>query len=187
MHEDIKLYIDEAREAMKAAIQHLEEELSKVRAGKANPALLNGIYVDYYGTNTPLSQVANVTAPDARTLMVKPWEKAMLQPIDKAIQAANIGLNPQNDGEIIRMNLPILTEDRRRELVKQIKLIGEQSKVSVRSVRKDANDSIKALESDGVSEDAIKEGEGEVQKLTDEFTAKVDRHLASKEEEIMKV
>lgn len=187
MHEDVQLYIDEARQAMQKAIKHLEEELTKVRAGKANPALLNGISVDYYGNPTPLNQVANVSTPDARTLMIKPWEKPMLAEIEKAIHQANIGLTPQNDGEVIRLNLPVLTEDRRKELVKQIKLIGEQSKVSIRSVRRDANEGIKSLEKDGVSEDAIREGEDEVQNLTNSYTAKVDKHLDAKETEIMTV
>lgn len=187
MNEDIQLYLDEAREGMQKAILHLEDELSKVRAGKANPAILGGVFVEYYGTNTALNQVANVSTPDARTIMVKPWEKNMLDPIEKAIFAANVGLTPQNDGEVIRLSLPILTEDRRKELVKKVKLIGEQAKVSVRSVRRDANEAIKKLEGDGVSEDEVKQGEELIQDLTNEYTAKVDKHLERKETEIMTV
>jgi ribosome recycling factor len=187
MNEDIQLYIDDARETMKKALLHLEDELDRVRAGKANPTMLSGVFVDYYGTSTPLIQVANVTAPDARSLIIKPWEKAMIGPIEKAIHAANIGLNPQNDGEIVRLNLPIMTEDRRRELVKKVKLIGEQSRVSIRNVRRDANEGIKSLVKDGVSEDEVKDGEAVVQEITNEFIAKVEKHLEVKEEEIMKV
>lgn len=187
MNEEIEIYIDEARDAMNKALVHLEDELSRVRAGKATPAMLSGVFVDYYGNSTPLSQVANITTPDARSLVIKPWEKGMIGPIEKAIHAANIGLNPQNDGEQVRLNLPIMTEDRRRELVKKIKLIGEQSRVSVRNVRRDANEGIKSLVKDGLSEDLAKDGEGLVQDLTNEFIAKVDKQLDLKEEEIMKV
>ncbi len=187
MNEDIELYIEEARDAMNKALEHLEDELSRVRAGKASAAMLSGVFVDYYGTQTPLAQVANITTPDARSLVIKPWEKGMIGPIEKAIHAANIGLNPQNDGEQVRLNLPIMTEDRRKELVKKIKLIAEQSRVSVRNIRRDANEGIKGLVKDGLSEDFAKDGEALVQNLTDEFTAKVDKHLERKEEEIMKV
>jgi ribosome recycling factor len=187
MNEEIEIYIDEARDAMNKALVHLEDELSRVRAGKASPAMLSGVFVDYYGNSTPLSQVANITTPDARSLIIKPWEKGMIGPIEKAIHAANIGLNPQNDGEMIRLNLPIMTEDRRRELVKKIKLIAEQSRVSVRNVRRDANEGIKGLVKDGLSEDLAKDGESLVQDLTNEFIAKVEKYLEQKEEEIMKV
>lgn len=187
MNEDIELYIEEAREAMNKALLHLEDELSRVRAGKASATMLSGVFVDYYGTNTPLSQVANITTPDARSLVIKPWEKSMIGPIEKAIHAANLGLNPQNDGEQVRLNLPILTEERRREMVKKIKLIGEQSRVSIRNIRRDANEGIKGLVKDGLSEDLAKDGEALVQDLTNEFTTKVDKHLDRKEEEIMKV
>lgn len=187
MNEDIQLYIDEARDTMKKALVHLESELNSVRAGKANAAMLSGVFVDYYGNSTPLNQVANVTTPDARSIIIKPWEKAMIGPIEKAIHAANIGLNPQNDGEIVRLNLPIMTEERRRELVKKVKLIGEQSRVSIRNIRRDANEGIKSLVKDGVSEDEVKDGEAAVQELTNEYIAKVDKHLEIKEEEIMRV
>lgn len=187
MTEEIKMYIDDAKEQMAKAIEHLEDELTRVRAGKANPAILGGIFVDYYGSNAPLQQVANVSTPDARTLMVKPFEKSMLQEIEKAIQAANVGLNPQNDGEVIRMNVPMLTEERRKELVKKIKLIGENTKVSIRSVRREANENIKALEKEGVSEDLVKDGEASIQELTNTYTTKVDKHLTAKETEIMTV
>ncbi|CAN5147216.1 ribosome recycling factor [soil metagenome] len=187
MNEDVEIYIEEARDGMKKALLHLEDELDRVRAGKANPTMLSGVFVDYYGTSTPLNQVANVTAPDARSLVIKPWEKGMIGPIEKAIHAANIGLNPQNDGEIVRLNLPIVTEDRRRELVKKVKLIGENSRVSVRNIRREAMEAIKGLEKDGLSEDEAKDGEAVVQELTNEFIAKVDKHLEVKEEEVMKV
>ena len=187
MTEEIKMYIDDAKEQMGKAIEHLEDELTRGRAGKANPAILGGIFVDYYGSNAPLQQVANVSTPDARTLMVKPFEKSMLQEIEKAIQAANVGLNPQNDGEVIRMNVPMLTEERRKELVKKVKLIGENTKVSIRNVRREANENIKALEKEGVSEDLVKDGEASVQELTNTYTGKVDKHLAAKEAEIMTV
>ena len=157
INEDAQLYIDDARETMGKALNHLEEELTKVRAGKASANMLAGITVDYYGVTSVLSAVANISTPDARTLLIKPWEKAMLGPIDKAILMANIGLTPQNDGETIRLNIPMLTEDRRREMVKKIKLIGEESRVAIRNIRRNTNEDIKALEKDGVSEDEVKE------------------------------
>lgn len=187
INEDIQIYIDEARDSMKKALVHLEDELSRVRAGKASPTMLSGVFVDYYGNSTPLHQVANITTPDARSLVIKPWEKNMIGPIEKAINMANLGLNPQNDGEIVRLTLPILTEERRREMVKKIKLIGEQSRVSIRNIRRDANEGIKSLTKDGVSEDLVKDGEAIVQDLTNEYVAKVEKHLEVKEEEIMKV
>lgn len=187
MNEDIQLYIDDARELMNKALVHLEGELSSVRAGKASAAMLSGVFVDYYGNSTPLQQVANITTPDARSIIIKPWEKGMIGPIEKAIHAANIGLNPQNDGEIVRLNLPIMTEERRKELVKKVRLIGEQARVSVRNIRRDANEGIKSLVKDGVSEDEVKDGEAAVQDLTNEFIAKVEKHLEVKEEEVMKV
>lgn len=187
MTEEIQLYIDDAKSSMKRAIAHLEDDLSKVRAGKANPAILNGVQLDYYGTMTPLNQVANISTPDARTIAIKPWEKGLLDQIERAIFEANIGLTPQSNGETIRLNLPVLTEERRLELVKKVKAIGENSKVVIRNVRRDANEGIKALKEDGVPEDEIKHGESLVQNLTDEYVAKVDKHLAAKEEEIMTV
>ncbi|MDX2002296.1 MAG: ribosome recycling factor [Chitinophagales bacterium] len=187
MNEEVQLFIDDARDTMTKALAHLEEELTKVRAGKANATMLAGITVDYYGVPTPLAQVANVNTPDARTLLIKPWEKNMLGPIEKAILMANIGLTPQNDGEVIRLNIPMLTEERRKEMVKKTKLIGEESRVAIRNIRRNTNEAIKALQKDGVSEDEIKQAEEEVQELTNNFIAKVEKHLAVKEDEIMKV
>jgi ribosome recycling factor len=186
--EEIEMILDMARDAMDAAIQHLTKELVKIRAGKAHPSMLDGIFVDYYGANTPLNQVSNVNTPDARTISVQPWEKAMLEKIEKAIMMANIGLNPQNNGELIMISVPPLTEERRRTLVKQTKSEGEHAKVSIRNARKEANDEIKKLQKDAeISEDAAKAAEDRVQKLTDSFSHKVDDHLAAKEKDIMTV
>ena len=175
--DDIKSIQQHAEEQMKKAIDHLETELIKIRAGKANPQIVDGITVDYYGSPMPLNQVSNVSVMDARTLSIQPWEKNMLQPIERAIIAANIGINPQNDGNIIRLFLPPLTEERRRELVKKCHAEGEHSKVAIRSIRRDAIDHIKKLQKNGLSEDASKDAEGIVQVLTDKFIAAVDKHL----------
>ena len=171
---------------MQKAIEHLESELSKIRAGRANPAMLDSIQVDYYGTNTPLSQVSSVTIPDARTIAIQPWEKGMLSPIEKAIQAANLGFNPQNDGTLIRINIPVLTEERRKELVKKTKAEVEHGKVTIRNIRRDANEHIKK-DSKSVPEDVIKGLEDQIQKLTDQFIAIIDKHLDAKEKEIMTI
>lgn len=172
---------------MEATIEHLEKELTKVRAGKANPSMLNGIMVEYYGTPTPLSQVSSISVPDARSLSIKPWEKPLLQEIEKAIFAANLGFTPQNDGENIRINIPALTEERRKELVKQIKNEGEQAKISLRSARKNANDAIKVLGKDSLSEDQVKDAEAEVQKMINGCGEKVDRIVKAKEDEVMTI
>ncbi len=185
--DDIKSIQQHAEEHMKKAIDHLELELIKIRAGKANPQMVDGITVDYYGSPMPLNQVSNVSVMDARTLSIQPWEKNMLQPIEKAIIAANIGIHPQNDGNIIRLFLPPLTEERRRELVKKCHGEGEHSKVAIRNIRRDAIEHIKKLQKNGLSEDATKDAEAIVQTLTDKFIAAVDKHLASKEKEIMAV
>lgn len=187
MTEDLNMIFEMAKESMNSAIKHLENELAKIRAGKANPSMLDSVYVEYYGTNTPLNQVSNVNTPDARTITVQPWEKSMLDPIEKAIIVANLGLNPQNNGDIIIINIPPLTEERRKSLVKQTRAFGEDAKVSVRNARKDANDEIKKLEKDGLSEDLSKDAEEEVQKLTNTFSAKVDKLLEAKEKDIMTV
>jgi len=187
MTEEIASIIAVADDHMNKAIGHLESELVKIRAGKANPQMLDGIQVDYYGSPMPINQVANVSAMDARTLSVQPWEKNMLQPIERAIIQANIGINPQNDGAIIRLFLPPLTEERRRELVKKSHGEGEQSRVAIRSIRRDAIEHIKRLQKNGLSEDAAKDAEAEVQQVTDKYTAVVEKHLASKEKEIMAV
>ena len=187
MTEEVQMFMEEAKEAMEHSIQHLENELIKVRAGKSNPSMLNGLNVDYYGTMSPLSQVSNVSTPDARTLLVKPWEKAMLEPIEKAILSANIGLTPMNDGEQIRISIPPLTEERRKELVKQIKYLAEESKISIRSARRVANEGVKTLLKEGLSEDQEKTAEHDIQTLTNEFNVKVDNHIERKEKEIMTV
>lgn len=187
MTDDIKFILDAAKEQMEKAVAHLEAELLKVRAGKANPTMLEGIMVDYYGNMTPLNQVANVNTADARTLVIQPWEKSMLTPIEKAIQMANLGLNPQNDGVLIRILVPALTEERRKDLVKKAKSEAENAKVSLRTIRKEANESLKKLQKNGTPEDMIKDSETKVQTLTDSFVAKCDKHLEVKEKEIMTV
>ncbi|WKN32033.1 ribosome recycling factor [Porifericola rhodea] len=187
MTEEIQMYLDEAEENMQKAVSHVIGEFKKIRAGKAQPNMLDGLLVQYYGNNTPINQVASITTPDARTIMVKPWEKNMLGEIERAIINSDLGLNPQNDGEVVRLNIPPLTEDRRKGLVKQAKTEAENGKVSVRNIRKDANDSIKKLLKDGTSEDDVKEGEDSVQQLTDKFVAKIDSIFDEKEKEIMTV
>ena len=187
MSELIKKQVTDAKALMDKAIDHCEGELQKIRAGKANPAMLDDITVDYYGTPTPLSQVGNVNTPDARTIVIQPWEKSLLGPIEKAIMEANLGVNPQNDGVIIRINVPPLTEERRRDLVKKAKAEAETGKVAIRNIRKDANEKIRKLKSEGVSEDEMKVGEAEVQKLTDAYIIKVDSLSAAKEKDIMTV
>ena len=185
--EDIASIIANAEDHMAKAISHLEAELIKIRAGKANPQMLDGIMVDYYGSPMPINQVANISAMDARTLSIQPWEKNMLQPIERSIIAANIGMNPQNDGSLIRIFLPPLTEERRRELVKRCQGEGEHSKIAIRNIRRDAIEHIKRLQKNGLSEDAAKDAEGEVQQVTDKYTSGVEKHLAAKEKEIMSV
>ena len=187
MNELIKKQLTDAKSIMEKAIEHCDIELTKIRAGKAMPSMLDGIVVDYYGTPTPLSQIGTVNTPDARTLVVQPWEKNMLVPIEKAIKEANIGLNPQNDGILIRLNVPPLTEERRRELVKKVKEEAERGRIAIRNIRKDANEKIKRTKAEGVSDDEIKIGEGEVQKLTDAFIVNVDKLIEVKEKDIMTV
>lgn len=187
MSEELNIVLEEAATSMSKAINHLEAELVKIRAGKANPNMLDGITADYYGAPTAINQVANVTALDARTISVQPWEKNMLQVIERAIIAANIGINPQNDGVSIRLFLPPLTEERRRELVKRCNGEGEHAKVSIRNIRREAIEDIKKLQKEGLSEDAGKDAEAEVQVLTDKHIALVEKHLAAKEKEIMVV
>ncbi|MGI8598928.1 MAG: ribosome recycling factor [Chitinophagaceae bacterium] len=187
MSEDVSLTLEIAEDSMKKAINHLEAELVKIRAGKANPQMLEGIMVDYYGSPTPLNQVGNVSVLDARTLTVQPWEKNMLQPIERAIIASNIGINPQNDGVIIRLFLPPLTEERRKELVKRCQSEGEHCKVSIRNIRRDGIESIKKAQKNGLSEDAAKDAEADVQELTNTYISHVDKHLEAKEKEIMAI
>ena len=171
MQEEVDFVLEHSKERMKAAINHLEKELIHVRAGKASPAMLDGVMVDYYGSMTPLSQVANVNTPDARTIAIQPWEKKMIPVIEKAILNANLGFNPDNNGEMIRINVPVLTEERRKGLVKQAQHEGEIAKVSVRTVRKEANESLKKLQKEGVAEDIVKGAEEEVQEMTSVFAA----------------
>ena len=187
MAEDLNSITSHASESMNKAINHLEMELIKVRAGKASPNLVDGIVVDYYGTPTPISQVGNISVADARTLTIQPWEKNMLQPIERSIIAANIGITPQNDGNMVRLFMPPLTEERRKELVKKAQAEGEHSKVAIRSIRRDAMEHIKRLQKNGLSEDLCKDAEKNVQEMTDRFISTVDKHLAQKEKEIMTV
>ena len=185
--EEIEFIIDQTTESMQGSIAHLEKAFLNIRAGKASPAMLGSVFVDYYGAQTPLSQVANLNIPDARTITLQPYEKSMLHPSEKAIMVANLGFNPMNNGDIIIISVPPLTEDRRRDLAKQAKSEAEDAKVGIRSVRKDANNDIKKLEKDGVSEDACKSAEDDVQTLTNNFIKKIDEILVFKEAEIMKV
>ncbi|UZR95880.1 ribosome recycling factor [Chondrinema litorale] len=187
MEEDIAFYLEEAKDHMDKSVLHTEEELRKIRAGKANPSMLNGLMVMYYGTPTPINQVASVNTPDARTIMVKPWEKTILSEIEKAIINSDLGLNPVNDGETIRLNIPPLTEERRKQLMKQVRAEAEHGKISIRNVRKDVNDSLKKLQKDGASEDAVKKAETDVQELTDAYIKKVDDLVVVKENDIMTV
>lgn len=187
MEEEIELILDSAKEGMQKSIDHLEKALLKIRAGRANPAMLDSVRVDYYGAKTPLSQVSNINTPDARTLSVQPWEKTLIPEIEKAILVANLGLNPQNNGESVIINIPPLTEERRRDLVKMAKSEAEDSKIGIRTARKEANDEIKQLEKDGLPEDRAKDLEAEIQDLTNRYNKKVDEHLATKEEDIMKI
>lgn len=187
MSDDISEIVSSAEDHMQKAIAHLETELTKIRAGKATPQVVDGIVVDYYGSPTPINQVGNISVMDARTLSIQPWEKNMLQPIERAIIAANIGINPQSDGNQIRLFLPPLTEERRKELVKKCQGEGEHSRVAIRNIRRDAIEHIKKLQKSGLSEDIAKDTEANVQDMTNKFIAAVDKHLASKEKEIMAV
>lgn len=187
MNEEVQLYIDDAKDKMKKAIVHLENELAKIRAGKANPSMMQGIFVDYYGSKTPLHQVANINTTDARTIVIQPWEKNMIDPIEKAIFAANIGLTPMNSGDMIRISIPPLSEERRHNLVKQSRHEGETAKVSIRNTRRENIEEIKKLQKEGVPEDEIKKAEDEMQKMTDNYSKKVDEILQHKEGEIMSV
>ncbi len=187
MAEGLDKVLSDTTTSMTKALNHLESELVKIRAGKANPTMLDGIMAEYYGNPTPISQVANISVLDARTISVQPWEKNMLSPIERAITMANIGINPQNDGTTIRLFLPPLTEERRKELVKRCNGEGEHAKVAVRNIRRDSIEAIKKLQKDGLSEDICKDAEKEVQDTTDKFIVLVEKHLAAKEKEIMAV
>jgi ribosome recycling factor len=187
MNEETGFIIEEVRERMEKALEHLEHELARLRAGRATPALLDGITVDYYGVNSPLSQVSNINTPDPKTILIQPWEKTMLGSIEKAIMAANIGLTPVNNGEVIRINVPPLTEERRHQLVKQVRNEGETAKISIRNSRKWANDELKRLLKEGLPEDLEKNAVEEVQEMTNGFSAKVEKVMALKEKDIMTV
>lgn len=185
--EELEMVIDDAESSMKKAISHLEAELIKIRAGKANPSMIDGIFVEYYGNPTPVTQVANVTILDARTISIQPWEKNMLQAIERAILQANIGITPQNDGNQIRLFLPPLTEERRKELFKKASAEGEHSKIAIRNIRRDAIEEIKRLQKDGLSKDVAGDAETSVQTTTDKYITLIDKHLAAKEKDMMAV
>ena len=187
MNEDVQLIFEMTRERMEKALDHLDNELLRVRAGKANVHILDGIMIDYYGTPTPLNQVSNISTPDAKTIAIQPWEKNMIDPIEKALMNSNVGITPTNNGEVIRLMIPQLTEERRKDLFKQVKNEGEHARVSVRNSRRDANEEFKQMQKDGLSEDETKTAEENVQKLTDEFTEKVEKMVAAKEEDIMTI
>jgi len=187
MEEELSMIYDMAKDSMSDSIGHLKKALLKIRAGKANPSMLDGVLVDYYGSMTPLSQVANVNTPDPRMISIQPWEKSSLEPIEKAIINSNLGFNPQNNGELIIINIPPLTEERRKELVKKAKTEGEDAKISIRNVRKDSNDEIKKLKNDGLPEDMAKDAEEEIQKFTNSFTINIESLIAEKEKDIMTV
>lgn len=187
MTEETQFALEEAREGMQLALQHLEKEFQKIRAGKASPIMLEGVKIDYYGAMTPLEQTANITTPDPKQIIVQPWDKSVLPLIDKAIQAANLGFNPKNEGEILRIIVPPLTEERRRDLVKKAKTEAENSKISIRNIRRSANDTAKQLKKDGTPEDEISKLESEIQKLTDDYIEKIDKILETKEQDIMTV
>ena len=187
MSDEVKMALDEATEAMNKCLDHLDFELAKIRAGKATPSMLDSVKVDYYGTYTPLKNVANVNTPDARTIAIQAWEKNMLEPICKAIMEANLGLNPQNNGDLVLIAVPMLTEERRRDLSKRAHVEGEQARVGIRTARKDAIDFIRQAQKDGLPEDEAKGGETKVQELTDKYNKKIDEVLAAKDKDIMTV
>jgi ribosome recycling factor len=183
--EEIELYLEEAKDLMNKALQHVTHELTKIRAGKANVSMLDGIMVSYYGVMSPLNQVSSMTTPDARTIFIKPWEKSLIAEIEKSILNANLGLNPQNDGQQVIINIPMLTEERRKQLVKQVGQECEHGKVSIRAIRKESNESIKKIK--GAPEDDLKDAEDQVQKLTDDFINRIDSLMKKKETEIMTI
>ena len=187
MQEELELVLDMCKEAMEQTIAHLDKELAHIRAGKASPRMLDSVTVDYYGSMVPLMQVSNVSTPDPRTIAIQPWEKQMIPVIEKAIMAANLGFNPDNNGEIIRINIPPLTEERRRDLVKQVNKEGENAKISLRSARKDSNESLKKLQKEGLSEDLEKDAEVEVQEMTNKYSKIVEDMLKEKNDEILKI
>jgi ribosome recycling factor len=183
--EEVQMLLDMTGDSMNKSIEHLEKELLKIRAGRANPTMLEGVKLEYYGAQTPLSQVSNINTPDARTLSVQPWEKGLIPDIEKAIMAANLGLNPQNNGEMVIINIPALTEERRKDLVKKARHEAEEARISIRNSRKEANDELKKI--DDLNEDQLKDAEEEVQSLTNRYIKKVDSILENKEKDIMTV
>jgi len=187
MNEEVQLVYEMAKERMEKALEHLDNELVRIRAGKANIHILDGVVVDYYGSPTPLNQVSNISTPDAKTIMVQPWEKTMIGPIEKALLNSNVGITPSNNGEVIRLSIPPLTEERRRDLFKQVKNEGEHARVSMRTSRRDANDEYRQMQKEGLSEDDVKIAEERIQKLIDEFTEKVEKIVEAKEKEIMTI
>jgi ribosome recycling factor len=187
MTEEIEFILDSTKESMEGSIAHLGKSFLNIRAGKASPAMLGSVFVDYYGSATPLSQVSKISVPDARTITLQPFEKNMLHAIEKAIMIANLGFNPMNNGDMVIISVPPLTEERRRELAKQAKVEAEDAKIGVRNARKDANTEIKKLEKDGTSEDVCKSAEDDVQNLTNAYIKRIDELLVEKEAEIMKV
>jgi len=187
MNEEVQMVYEMTKERMEKAVEHLDSELIRIRAGKANVHILDGVQVDYYGTPTPLNQVSNISTPDAKTIMIQPWEKSMIDTIEKALMQSNVGITPGNNGEVIRLIVPQLTEERRRDLVKQVKNEGENARVSVRNARREANDEYKNMQKDGLSEDEAKTAEDNIQKLTDDFTEKVDKIVEAKEQDIMTI
>jgi ribosome recycling factor len=188
MNEEVQMILDEAREGMEKAIKHLEHELVHIRAGKANPKMLESVFIDYYGSQTPLTQVANVNTPDARTIAIQPWEKNLIPIIERAIINSNLGFNPENNGELIRLNVPALTEERRKQLVKDVHAEGENAKVSIRNARKESNDYLKKmLKEKEISEDLEKNAEMDIQDLTKKFNEQIDKMMSDKEKDILTV
>jgi len=187
MNEELEMIFDDAKEQMDHAMERLDKELAKIRAGKANPSMLDSVQVEYYGSMTPLKNVSNISTPDPRTLQIQPFEKSIIEEIEKGVLRANLGFNPQNDGHNVRINIPALTEERRKELVKMARSVAEQAKVSIRNGRKDANDHIKGMKKDGMSEDEAKDAEAAVQEFTDKYSHRVDAHLEVKEKDIMTI
>lgn len=187
MHDEAQFVLDHCKEKMELAIRHLEKELLHIRAGKSNPAMVDAVSIDYYGSMVPLTQVSNISTPDPRTIAIQPWEKKMIPVIEKAIMAANLGFNPDNNGEIIRISIPALTEERRKNLVKQALKEGEIAKVSIRTARKESNESLKKLQKTGLPEDMEKDAEEIVQKFTDDFVKKIDTLVVAKEKDIMTI
>jgi ribosome recycling factor len=187
MNDEVEFCLEEAREAMENALVHLEREFQKIRAGKASPQMLDGVKIDYYGAMTPIEQTANISTPDARQIIVQPWDKSVIGLIEKAIMAANLGFNPKHEGDILRIIVPALTEERRRDLVKKAKTESENARISIRNIRRNANDTAKKLEKQGVPEDEVKKLEADIQKLTDDHILKVDKIFETKEKDIMTV